>query len=80
MPSYAARTTANGMPPSSLSGATDSVTFIAERVDGKKFLPGYHMNKQHWFTVPLDGTVPSEELFRLLDESRTLALAPARRR
>lgn len=55
-------------------------TFIAERVDGKKFLPGYHMNKQHWFTVPLDGTVPSEELFRLLDESRTLALTPARRR
>ena len=21
-------------------------------------LPGYHMNKQHWNTVLLDGTVP----------------------
>lgn len=32
-------------------------------------LPAYHMNKKHWYTVILDGTVSDEELFELIDES-----------
>ena len=27
-------------------------------------LPGYHQNKEHWSTVILDGTVPTEEMIR----------------
>ena len=27
-------------------------------VDRKKYFPGFHMNKKHWVTVCMDGTVP----------------------
>ena len=43
------------------------------------FLPGYHMNKKHWVTVLLDGSVPSEELYRLIDASYSLAAKKERR-
>ena len=32
-------------------------------------IPGYHMNKKHWNTVVLDGSVPEEELERMIDHS-----------
>ncbi len=32
-------------------------------------LPGYHMNKQHWISILLDGSVPLEEICGLLDMS-----------
>jgi len=35
-------------------------------------LPGYHQNKEHWNTVILDGTVPSEEIKRMIEESYDL--------
>ena len=28
-------------------------------------IPAYHMNKQHWITVLLDGTVPDENIFEV---------------
>ena len=31
--------------------------------------PSYHMNKRYWITVLLDGTVPREQVFRLIDLS-----------
>ncbi len=31
--------------------------------------PAYHMNKQHWITVLLDGTVPQDKVFDLIDTS-----------
>ncbi len=52
--------------------------FVAGNADGRKFYPGYHMNKTHWFTVPLDGSVPTDEILRLLDESYILALGTPR--
>lgn len=33
------------------------------------FRPAYHMNKEHWLTVLLDGSVPKKEVFGLIDES-----------
>lgn len=36
------------------------------------FLPAYHMNKEHWITILLDGTVPLEDILRLLDVSYSL--------
>ena len=30
---------------------------------------GYHLNKQHWNTVRLDGSVPDEALRQMIDES-----------
>jgi predicted DNA-binding protein (MmcQ/YjbR family) len=34
--------------------------------------PGYHMNKKHWNTVVLDGTIPSREIFLMIDHSYDL--------
>ena len=36
--------------------------------------PGYHMNKDHWNTVLLDGSVPEEELLMSIDESYELVV------
>lgn len=37
------------------------------REDG--IMPAYHMNKMHWITVLLDGTVTEEKVFGLIDMS-----------
>jgi predicted DNA-binding protein (MmcQ/YjbR family) len=37
--------------------------------------PGYHLNKRHWNTVTLDGSVPDEEVLELVDHSYDLVLA-----
>ncbi|MCM0647351.1 MmcQ/YjbR family DNA-binding protein [Clostridium swellfunianum] len=34
--------------------------------------PGYHMNKTHWNTVTVDGTVPEDKLLFLIDLSYDL--------
>jgi predicted DNA-binding protein (MmcQ/YjbR family) len=36
--------------------------------------PGYHMNKDHWNTVLLDGSIPEEELLTWIDESYKLVV------
>lgn len=36
------------------------------------FLPGYHMNKQHWITILLDGTVGEAKILDFLDMSYDL--------
>lgn len=36
--------------------------------------PGYHMNKKHWNTVTLDGSVPDAELERMIDHSYGLVV------
>lgn len=40
---------------------------ILVRQDG--ILPAYHMNKEHWITVLLDGTVGEDRVFDLIDAS-----------
>lgn len=37
-------------------------------------IPGYHMNKKHWNTVTLDGSVPESELLFLIDMSYDLVV------
>lgn len=46
---------------------------IEKLVDNKKYFLGYHMNKKHWMTLCLDGTVALEDIFRHIDESYLLA-------
>ena len=36
--------------------------------------PGYHMNKTHWNTVLLDGSVPNKEILDWIDESYNLVI------
>lgn len=42
-------------------------------IDGRRYFAGYHMNKKHWLTMMLDGSIPLEELRARLDESWRLA-------
>lgn len=30
------------------------------------YFPAYHMNKQNWITITLDGSVPKEEIFNFM--------------
>jgi predicted DNA-binding protein (MmcQ/YjbR family) len=36
--------------------------------------PGYHMNKRHWNTVLLDGSIPRGEIERMVDNSYALVV------
>ena len=41
-------------------------------VDHRRIFPAYHMNKTHWISVLLDGSVSMEELAPLIHESYDL--------
>lgn len=34
--------------------------------------PGYHMNKKHWNTIGMDGSIPDKLLFQWIDNSYNL--------
>lgn len=38
-------------------------------------LPGYHMDKRHWNTVLLNGSVPDDTILQMLEDSYRLVLA-----
>lgn len=46
---------------------------INEIVDNKKYFRGYHMNKKHWLTMILDGSVLLNEILDRIDNSYNLA-------
>ncbi|MBT1063131.1 MmcQ/YjbR family DNA-binding protein [Bowmanella sp. Y26] len=37
-------------------------------------IPGYHMNKLHWNTILLDGSIPVGEIQRMIDHSYALVV------
>jgi predicted DNA-binding protein (MmcQ/YjbR family) len=45
-------------------------------------IPGYHLNKRHWNTVILDGSLPDETVHDLIEDSYDLVVSklPAARR
>ena len=48
---------------------------IALREEFPSVTPGYHLNKRHWNTVPLDGSVPDDALADWIQDSYALAAA-----
>lgn len=46
---------------------------LSQKVDGKRYFAGYHMNKRHWITLLLDGSIPFDEIANCLDSSYLLA-------
>jgi predicted DNA-binding protein (MmcQ/YjbR family) len=50
------------------------------RAQNASVLPGYHMNKDHWNTVVLDGGVVDDELADWIDESYSLVVERLPRR
>lgn len=34
--------------------------------------PAYHLNKTHWNSIILDGTIPDQDIYKMIDESYLL--------
>ena len=56
-----------------------STIMIGSLLSTKGFLPAYHMNKNHWISIILDGSVPDKEITPLLELSYD-SVAPKRRK
>lgn len=41
--------------------------------------PGYHMNKKHWNTVVIDGSIPDDEIWEMVDHSYNLVVQGLRK-
>lgn len=46
---------------------------IQSMIKDSSIYPGYHMNKKHWISIILDGSVNLEEIYKRIDESYVLA-------
>ena len=46
---------------------------LPNKIDNASYFAGYHMNKKHWITILLDGSVPLNEILGYVDESYKLA-------
>lgn len=60
--------------PPRLTVKCDPHLALALRERYRAVVPGYHSNKRHWNTIDLDGTVPEEELFEMIDHSYELVV------
>jgi predicted DNA-binding protein (MmcQ/YjbR family) len=47
----------------------DPALAIELREKYNSVIPGYHMNKKHWNTVMIDGSVADDEIFKWIDHS-----------
>jgi predicted DNA-binding protein (MmcQ/YjbR family) len=56
----------------------DPTLAIALRQKYPAIIPGYHMNKVHWNTIELDGTVPDAEIKKQIDHSYELVSSSLR--
>lgn len=50
------------------------------RLDHPAITPGYHLNKRHWNTVVLDGSVPADLVREMIEDSYDLVVAGLPRR
>ena len=55
--------------PEALSLKCDPDVAIELRLRYAAVIPGYHLNKRHWNTVRLDGTVPDDVILRMVVHS-----------
>jgi predicted DNA-binding protein (MmcQ/YjbR family) len=46
----------------------------ALRAEHASVRPGYHLNKRHWITVTLDGSLPDDLVLGLLEDSYELVV------
>jgi predicted DNA-binding protein (MmcQ/YjbR family) len=64
-----------GQPPGSISLKCDPDLAVGLRARYLAITAGYHLNKRHWNTVTLDGSVPDDELAELIGHSYELVVA-----
>jgi len=56
-----------------------SALMIGSLLSEPGFFPAYHMNKDHWISILLDGSVPDDQILSLLELSYD-SVAPKRRK
>jgi predicted DNA-binding protein (MmcQ/YjbR family) len=61
--------------PGTVSLKCDPDLALALRTMHQGVRPGYHLNKRHWNTVELDGTVGHDELREMIDHSYELVVS-----
>ena len=44
------------------------------RLTYRAIQPGYHLNKRHWNTITLDGSLPDSMVFEMLEDSYELVV------
>ena len=50
----------------------DPLRAIELREQHPSVLPGFHMNKKHWNTILIDGSIPDKEILTFIDDSYNL--------
>ncbi len=60
--------------PLTIALKADPIDAVILRKQYPAVQPGYHMSKKHWNTITLNGSIPDEELFRMMDESYQLVV------
>ena len=60
----------------------DTISLKVEPTEGEllrgqypTIIPGYHLNKRHWITATIDGSLPPDLLPALVDDSYDLVVA-----
>lgn len=43
-------------------------------------IPAYHLNKEHWNSIILDGKVPDKDIERMINESYELTMKRSKKR
>ena len=61
--------------PARINLKCDPERAVILRDEYESILPGYHMNKRHWNTLVLDGSLPSRLVGELIDHSYDLVAA-----
>ena len=61
--------------PLQLSVKCDPELAVQLRATYPAIVPGYHMNKRHWNTITLDGSLPDQMVTDLLGDSYDLVVA-----
>lgn len=61
--------------PPALNLKCDPDRAVELRAEYEAILPGYHMNKKHWNTLELDGSLPDPLVIELIDHSFELVVA-----
>jgi predicted DNA-binding protein (MmcQ/YjbR family) len=65
---------AEGSDPLRISLKCDPDEALALRDMYSAVAPGYHLNKRHWNTVIVNGTIPDDEFWRMIDQAYDLVV------
>ena len=60
--------------PFSINLKCDPIKAIDLREEFTAVMPGYHMNKRHWNTVVIDGSIGDDMIYQWIDDSYHLVV------